>query len=889
MRRPRSDPAEVREQDMSMHSPADELMQSCSSEDNSAPVKSVAHQLAAEMVRKNYTGGICEDAAYMSDNECSRVVLEEKVFKTSRLAGPEPKLGEAVTNTISNSSKGRTKRMLPGDSAMPRPSSTDERAGRKSMPYSSSKLWAKDGECLHRSLLKSSRLDSEETLVAHTDGNSIMPWQSLSQENVLVFPVDSASSESRLKHGGSPSLLSHRASKRVSRHASKESLSKDKKSTTLADAAARANDSVTNDSSVQRNELQISPKFHNSAFGKDLEAEVIPALTTNAAGATTADSPTQESRAIADARFRRWNGGLGKKDQLEAQKRRVKGRARELAQKSREDVVRHKSAPYPARGSTEFFDWKATPARSQSQVDRRDPKSTTRDQSPSADTSRGLNVMRADIPQHTAAASSLLAPTALRSANSSSKTIRRIRGEHDLKDGDGSVSPAEVLEEAGQPAVVAMPIRRKEKPAPSPSPKISRWVNNVVEESDGDTSMDYDWFTASESSDEVTLIRADDPFAVLLHLAANDLIKQYDAFRKRQGTTTSGKRRRGAGETSGDASNPKTNKRGQSFEDDPTSGEDAEPKAKSTKRMKSIAKTGRGLACPFWKRDPNRHRDCYRKILSKIKYVKSHLYNCHDYPIFCAICHDEFSNETVRDNHTREQNCPRREPVPHEGLTKDQRYIIQRRINQNLSEEENWFKIWDVLFQGATRPASAYIDNDLSEDLCNFEEFRTSDEGTSILQRYINDADPRSPLNEQQLRHQRQIIRTANQTLYDRWLERTRPQAAQVPQPRQVVSRPTPPPTNPSTTEGSLQSDRDGPIGSVGHNGTPPRTYDGNPVHDLLGINADSDTTNSGPQGEADLLQMYFENFLDAQVNADHQWPQHPGEGSPPPPQDWNT
>lgn len=198
---------------------------------------------------------------------------------------------------------------------------------------------------------------------------------------------------------------------------------------------------------------------------------------------------------------------------------------------------------------------------------------------------------------------------------------------------------------------------------------------------------------------------------------------------------------------------------------------------------------GRHLACPFWKKDPENHRHCYKKVLSRIKYVKQHLYKFHEAPISCACCGAEFPDEADRDEHLRARRClvVERGPAP-EGLTRAQRLEVSRRANPKDSEEEQWFAIWDVVFPGEPRPPSAYVDAELSQDLCAYREFHAS-RGADILLDYLAACDPAlAGRLERSVAHDRAVLGRALDSIYEHWAAR-----------RGLRAPPTPPRTEPST------------------------------------------------------------------------------------------
>ncbi|KAK4157597.1 hypothetical protein C8A00DRAFT_11577 [Chaetomidium leptoderma] len=133
-------------------------------------------------------------------------------------------------------------------------------------------------------------------------------------------------------------------------------------------------------------------------------------------------------------------------------------------------------------------------------------------------------------------------------------------------------------------------------------------------------------------------------------------------------------------------------------------------------------KPKRMLACPLWKANPDRHRDCFPKILSRIRDVKQHLRRRHPPQFYCERCKTTFPDEQARDQHVSQPGTLSCTPSPTlDCISHQQHWEISRKANPKLSEEDQWFAIWDIVFPGRRRPPSAYRDADISEDLYLFQ------------------------------------------------------------------------------------------------------------------------------------------------------------------------
>ncbi|KAL2854791.1 hypothetical protein BJX68DRAFT_264684 [Aspergillus pseudodeflectus] len=145
------------------------------------------------------------------------------------------------------------------------------------------------------------------------------------------------------------------------------------------------------------------------------------------------------------------------------------------------------------------------------------------------------------------------------------------------------------------------------------------------------------------------------------------------------------------------------------------------------------------LACPFWKRNPREYRRCFRYKLSRIRDVKQHIHRCHHPPWRCMRCGEIFPSEETREAHARaDQACAVRHVV-HDDLSLSQMKALTRRAKPKYPVEEQWYGIWDILFPGAERPASPYIDGVLSVEISSFQEFYQT-RGPAILREALRES-----------------------------------------------------------------------------------------------------------------------------------------------------
>ncbi|KAH0420397.1 hypothetical protein CcaCcLH18_14030 [Colletotrichum camelliae] len=315
-------------------------------------------------------------------------------------------------------------------------------------------------------------------------------------------------------------------------------------------------------------------------------------------------------------------------------------------------------------------------------------------------------------------------------------------------------------------------------------------------DSDGNSSLESSVFSIPESPIEEYQIHPDDPFQHHLDAAIIAVTEHYRAWQGQQKGGSAGKKGTKRANVSTPDSSHHARKRSHTGKQDRTridEDDDVGPGSKRAKFPSSSSASGRQLACPFWKKDPENHRQCHKKVLSQIKYVKQHLYQFHEAPITSACCGAVFETEEAHDEHVRARQC---QIIPggvqKQGLTRAQiQEIHRRRADPKKNQEEKWFAIWDICFPGYPRPTSAYIDNDLSEDLRSFREYFTT-QGASTISYLLQNG-----LSDRLIENEQVVLSSALERIYDDWAA-TRGL-------RPGPSLPTPPrtePSNPTDSDG---------------------------------------------------------------------------------------
>jgi hypothetical protein len=129
------------------------------------------------------------------------------------------------------------------------------------------------------------------------------------------------------------------------------------------------------------------------------------------------------------------------------------------------------------------------------------------------------------------------------------------------------------------------------------------------------------------------------------------------------------------------------------------------------------------FACPYWKKDATAHSACSGFKLKRIRDVKSHLHRKHTPKLYCQRClATNFPDEESLLSHISKGNCPFRNPTSWNWITHEQHNELHKKSKSNTSVENQWYKVWEVLFPGHKRPSSVYVDSDLALRVRQFHE-----------------------------------------------------------------------------------------------------------------------------------------------------------------------
>ncbi|KAK6380611.1 hypothetical protein LTS17_004811 [Exophiala oligosperma] len=260
-------------------------------------------------------------------------------------------------------------------------------------------------------------------------------------------------------------------------------------------------------------------------------------------------------------------------------------------------------------------------------------------------------------------------------------------------------------------------------------------AESEIEEDDASDFMDSLWF--SDYSEAIPTLEEEHPLLQIHHgFVLRHLLSEFDAH-YRTHSPHSDLRGRNTADAPGRSSTKQEvfeqgQKRARNFDQDSLGESSGDAVRKKSCPVKTKQRCRLWLACPFSKKNPRRYRSCYRNRLTKISYVKQHLSRHHCYPIYCTNCMATFDSEEIRDAHARAHSCEEQPVIQWEAVSEAQKRQLSQRVPRRMSETEQWYTIFEILFPGSPRPKTPFVDGELSEELSSFQDFATS-QGPAII------------------------------------------------------------------------------------------------------------------------------------------------------------
>ncbi|KAF5975594.1 hypothetical protein FCOIX_7635 [Fusarium coicis] len=109
------------------------------------------------------------------------------------------------------------------------------------------------------------------------------------------------------------------------------------------------------------------------------------------------------------------------------------------------------------------------------------------------------------------------------------------------------------------------------------------------------------------------------------------------------------------------------------------------------------------FACPYFRKNPERHLECINLKMVRISDVKQHLKRRHTAPYPCPRCSEGFLSLNLQEEHILQQICSPGSGANWDSVSLASQKALQARFRKNLSPEAQWYGIWTILF-GVRRP-----------------------------------------------------------------------------------------------------------------------------------------------------------------------------------------
>lgn len=154
-----------------------------------------------------------------------------------------------------------------------------------------------------------------------------------------------------------------------------------------------------------------------------------------------------------------------------------------------------------------------------------------------------------------------------------------------------------------------------------------------------------------------------------------------------------------------------------------------------------------------------------------IPQVKQHLRRTHYTKNHCCERRKTvFVDNAPYQAHLRQQCTFKEVDVP-EWISHQTRLALAKKSKPQHSESEKWFEIWGLLFPGTPPPSSAYIDHNLSEDLCELRSY-AHDHGPRVLREELKRVGVRFDMDSSESREEviSAAIRRGEEQLLEAWL-----------------------------------------------------------------------------------------------------------------------
>lgn len=298
-----------------------------------------------------------------------------------------------------------------------------------------------------------------------------------------------------------------------------------------------------------------------------------------------------------------------------------------------------------------------------------------------------------------------------------------------------------------------------------------------------EVSFDSDMFSISDSADSFEAI--DLPLAAypLINEITRELVAGFRTSTQYQSCPRNGREnsRHDASTTTSSSSGtfPRLcNKRESPQDNNDSAGEDGSSPYRPKRSKSDLGKDQKYFACPYWKKDAIKYRDCFKCWPTRVQDVKYHLIRKHTVEFYCQKCHaSNFRDTQDLDAHVMDDSCSPKQTLL-DWISHEKRNKLHKKSKRGMREVDQWFSIWDILFPGQEKPLSAYIDTGVVQRGCEYSNYSTI-HGPAVIARIIESSPVWQSLNMTEEERQESLQRAIAEgfmELYEGWRSETRSQ-----------------------------------------------------------------------------------------------------------------
>ncbi|KAF5577584.1 hypothetical protein FPCIR_12028 [Fusarium pseudocircinatum] len=154
------------------------------------------------------------------------------------------------------------------------------------------------------------------------------------------------------------------------------------------------------------------------------------------------------------------------------------------------------------------------------------------------------------------------------------------------------------------------------------------------------------------------------------------------------------------------------------------------------------------FACPYFRKNPERHLDCINLKMVRISDVKQHLKRRHTARYHCPICCEGFSSLNLQGSHILQQTCSPGSGANRDSVSLASQKALQARFGKTLSPEAQWYGIWVILF-GELRPMPKPHLDGVVKEVIGILRGIWLDEGRRLISVFVETKDQPPSYNDQ--------------------------------------------------------------------------------------------------------------------------------------------